>query len=361
MKTRNLILAIIALAMLGLASCKKETITLSSCDVWFPTEADTAFIDINADCDWSLSIDDNADWYSVAPTNSDSDNIGQLVVIAQPMENQEIRNSSFTILSKKGKTSVKVNVTQQKETITLSDYELWFPKEAGSKSIEIKANCKWTVGIDDGADWYTVAPMSGEPTNQGSIVVTTQAFDGNDFRSSSFTITSEHGRAVAKVYLSQNKLEFDEIINLVFGVSKIEHWNTDFFGQMIEDSYKHKEYDPFDTTKGYMMYFFEDGHGVQRDHHKDTVVYYAFTYDYNPSIQNLHIEFETVYDTLMESYDASVLTASEALFRFMHEYKPNWWERADMRKIGTITPDEKSSMMRAATKRKGKEGIFSIR
>ena len=63
----------------------------------------------------------------------------------------------------------------------------------------------------------------------------------------------------------------------------------------------------------------------------------------------------------MESYDASVLTASEALFRFMHEYKPNWWERADMRKIGTITPREKSLVMRAATKRKGNEGIFQIR
>ena len=107
-----------------------------------------------------------------------------------------------------------------------------------------------------------------------------------------------------------------------------------------------------------MMYFFEDGTGVQRDHHEDTAVYYLFTYDYNAANRNLHIEFETISDTLVENYDASVLTASEELFRFFHEYKPNWWERADMRKIGTITPGEKSLLKCAAKKRKEADGIF---
>ena len=360
MKTRNLFLAIIALAMLSLASCKKETITLSAYEVMCPVVGDTAFINITTNCGWTLSIDDNADWYTVSPNTSEHDTEGQLAIVVQPMTDQELRNSPFTILSENGKTSVKVNIMQKRETIILSDGELWFPKEAGSKTIEIKANSKWTVSIDDGADWYTVSPMSGDPTNQGSIVVTTQAFDGNDFRSSSFTITSEHGWCVAKVNLSQNKLEFDEIFNMVFGVSKVEHWNTDYFGQIVEDSYKQKEYNPFDTTTGYMMYFFEEGKGVQRDHHGDTAVYYAFDYVYNPVDRILHIEFETVGDE-PENYNPSVLTASESLFRFIHEYKPDWWERADMRKIGTITPGEKSSVMRAATKRKGNEGIFSVR
>ena len=109
-----------------------------------------------------------------------------------------------------------------------------------------------------------------------------------------------------------------------------------------------------------MMYFFEDGYGVQRDHHNDSVVYYAFNYVYDAEIRNLHIDFVTVTDSL-ESYDVSVLTASEELFRFIHEYKPNWWERANMLKVGTIDPTEKSLLMRVAKKRKGNEGIFRIR
>jgi len=200
--------------------------------------------------------------------------------------------------------------------------------------------------------------MSGE--NGSQIAVAVQPYEGEDYRSSSFTITSERGFCTAKVYLSQNRLEFEDIFNMVFGVSKIEHWNTDYFGQMIEDSYRLYEFNPYDTTGGYMMYFFEDGTGVQRDHHDNAAVYYAFTYDYDAANRNLHIEFETVTDA-PESYDVSVLTASEELFRFFHEYKPNWWERADMRKVGTINPAEKSLFMRAAKKRKGNEGIFRIK
>ena len=358
MKTKNLILAIIALAMLSLASCKKETITLSSYEVLCPAVGDTAYIDITSNCGWTLSIDDNADWYTVTPNTSENDFEGRLAIRVQPMENQEMRNSSFTILSERGKTSVKVNVVQKKEVIELSRYDLWFPKESSTKTLEITANCKWTVSIDDGADWYSVSPTSGETINQGSLTLSVQPYEGTDYRSSTFTITSEHGWRVAKVYVSQNKLELDEIFNMVFGVSKLEHWNTDYFGQIIEDSYKTWEYDPFDTTQGYLMYFFEDGTGVQRDHHKDTVVsYYAFTYDYNASNRMMHIEFETVGDE-PEDYDLSLLTASEELFRFMHEYKPNWWERADMRKIGTINSGEKSLLKRAAKKRQGMEGIF---
>ena len=141
---------------------------------------------------------------------------------------------------------------------------------------------------------------------------------------------------------------------------ELEHWNTDYYGQIIEDSYKHYEFDPYDTTMGYLMYFLEDGQGVQRDHHRDTAVYYAFTYEYNPVDQILHIEFVTTGDE-PESYDPHVLTASDSLYRFIHEYKPNFWERADMRKVGTYNPEGKADLRQKAIKRKKGEGIFGLR
>jgi len=347
-----------AVALLSLVGCKKETITLSKYDLLYSHEADTAVVDITANCDWTLCIDDNADWYTVSPMTSADEQQGFLTVVLQPMENQEYRSSSFTIVSAKGKTSVTVKVTQLKEVIELSKYDLWFPKEAETKTIDVAANCKWTVKVDDNADWYTVTPMSGE--NGGSLTVSVQPYEGSDYRSSSFTLTSEHGLTTARVHLSQNKLEFEEIYNMVFGVSKVEHWNSDYFGQMIEDSYMPYEFNPFDTATGYMMYFFEDGRGVQRDHHHNVAVYYSFTYDYDAANRNLHIEFDVVSDTL-ENYDVNVLTASEDLFRFIHEYKPGFWERADMRKVGTIEPEEKSLIMRAAKKRQGQDGVFKTK
>lgn len=246
----------------------------------------------------------------------------------------------------------------KKNSVLVSSQDVWFGLEAGTKTIEVTANCEWTVELKDDADWYTVTPTSGE--NDGTITVTVEALEDADYRGTMFVITSPGGHIRRTVFVSQNKLDFDGMVNKVFGVMELEHWNTDFFGQIIEDSYRHKIYDPYDTSTGYLMYFLENGKGVQRDHHNDTAVYYAFDYEYDPVNQILHIDFETITGA-PESYSPNVLTASDSLYRFRHEYKSNWWERADMRKVGVFNPDRDDHIRRAATKRKKEnEGIFKI-
>lgn len=232
---------------------------------------------------------------------------------------------------------------------------LWFDLNAGSQTFSFTTNCKWTIVKNDDADWYTISVMSGK--NDATITITVDALEDADFRGSSFVINSPGGHVYRTVFVSQNRLDFDGLYNKVFGFSSVEHWNTDFYNQMIEDSYKHKEYDPYDTATGYTMFFLEDGTGIQMDHHKDTAVYYVFNYEYNPINQILHISFETI-DEAPEDYNPQVLTASDSLFRFMHEWEPHSWERADMRKISTITPGQKSLLMRFAAKRKRGEPIL---
>ena len=46
------------LLMLGFAGCKKEKITLSRYELWFPSEASVQDIQLTANCDWTVSIDD---------------------------------------------------------------------------------------------------------------------------------------------------------------------------------------------------------------------------------------------------------------------------------------------------------------
>ena len=239
--------------------------------------------------------------------------------------------------------------------IRVSTQNLWFGLEAETQTLEITANCEWTITRNDNADWYTISQMSGK--KDGVISVTVEALEDGDYRGSTFVISSPGGHVRRTIFVSQNKLDFDGMVNKVFGVMELEHWNTDFFDQMIEDSYQHAIFDPYDTTTGYHMFFLENGHGIQRDHHDDTVVYYSFTYEYNPIDQILHIDFETVTGA-PESYSPNVLTASDSLYRFMHEYKSNFFERADMRKVGTYIPEEITRMRSVATKRKGGEGIF---
>lgn len=270
----------------------------------------------------------------------------------------------------------------KREKITLSMYEIWCPEEASVHDIQLTANCDWTISIDDDADWYTIRRSHDTTiyTEHGSmtyavidsthvvtsgsgsmsLAVVVESLEGVSTRSSSFTITSAKGKAQVQVRITQNTIEpveLTSISNLVFGVSNVAHWNTDYYGEVIEDSYKYKEYNPADTATGYMMFFFGDGTGVQKDSHSsDSSVYYLFTYDFDATNHNLHLEFEAI-DTV-EVYDAPVLTATLEVFRFMHEYKPNFWERADMKKIGTITVRQESLMKREAKKRKSGGGVF---
>ena len=241
--------------------------------------------------------------------------------------------------------------------LRVSTNDLRFDMEAGTQTLEITANCKWTVLKSDNADWYSIDMMSGK--GDAVITITVDAMEDADYRGSKFVISSPNGHIRRTVFVTQNKVDVFGMVNKIFGVMQLEHWNTDYFGQIIEDSYRLYEYDPYDTATGYLMYFFEDGQGIQRDHHKDTAVYYAFTYLYDPIEQTFHIEFETVTDA-PESYDPQVLTASDSLYRFMHEWKTDWWERADMRKVGTINPDAKAVLKHKATKRKEGEPIFQF-
>lgn len=270
----------------------------------------------------------------------------------------------------------------KKERITLSMYEIWCPSEASVHNIQLTANCGWTISIDDDADWYAIRRAHDTTvfTEHGSITysvvdttkivtsgsgsmtlaVVVEPLNNTTSRTSSFTITSAKGKAIVNVSISQNTdepAELTSISNLVFGVANVAHWNTDYFGEIIEDSYIYKEYNPADTSTGYMMFFFADGSGVQKDCHSgDSTVYYLFTYDFDAANHNLHIEFDAI-DTV-EVYDAPVLTATLEVFRFMHEYKPNFWERADMKKIGVITVRQENMMKRNAKKRKPGEGVF---
>jgi len=255
----------------------------------------------------------------------------------------------------------------KKEQITLSQYELWFPEAANVQDIQVTANCDWTISIDDNADWYVINNTTDASVMSGSgnatIAVVVEPLDNVLERTSSFTITSAKGKIQVKVTISQNTtepVELQSLTNMVFGVSNVAHWNTDYFDQVIEESYQSFDFDPNDTTTGFRMYFLEDGQGVQRDNMHSDPVYYLFQYSYDPIARNLHVEFETLSDTVSEVYDAPVLTAREDLFHFCHEYKPKFWERADMQKVGTVAAQEKSLIIRKAKKRDGKGPVFQF-
>jgi len=242
--------------------------------------------------------------------------------------------------------------------IRVSSQDIRFGLEADAQTFTITANCDWSIMREGNEDWYTISPMSGKATDS-IVTITVKDYSGGHYRGAKFVVNSPGGHVHRTVFVSQNKLDFYGIINKVFGATYIEHWNTDYYYQIIEDTYRTWTYDPFDTLVGRRMYFMEDGKGIQR-HVRDKdnmVIYYPFFYEYHPDVNIVHIEF-VLEDGGREKYDWEVLCASDSLFRTYHEYKKHWYERAEMRKVDVIHPEEKAFLMKQLTKRKGGEPIF---
>ena len=139
-------------------------------------------------------------------------------------------------------------------SILLSSQDLRFGLASESQTLTINANCKWTITKNDDADWYTISPMSGK-AKDSIVTVTVNDYSHGDFRGSSFVVNSPGSHIRRTVFVSQNKLDFDGLVNKVFGLTRLERWNTDYYGQIIEDEYDLDEYDPYDTTRGQRMYF----------------------------------------------------------------------------------------------------------
>ncbi len=128
----------------------------------------------------------------------------------------------------------------KEHALRVSTNNLWFGMDAESKTINITANCKWTVMKNDDADWYSIDMMSGK--NDATITITVKAMEDVDYRGSKFVISSPNGHIRRTVFVTQNKVDVYGMVNKVFGVMELEHWNTDYYGQIIEDSYKHYEF-----------------------------------------------------------------------------------------------------------------------
>ncbi|MCF0200310.1 MAG: BACON domain-containing protein [Bacteroidales bacterium] len=239
----------------------------------------------------------------------------------------------------------------KKETLNVSNGSLWFSAAEGEQTIVVTSDVAWTIQQNAADNWYSVSPTSGK-AGTTTLTIHADAYIGDDYRDARMTIVSEKRRTKVVVTITQNLLEFDNITNKVFGTKKVEHWNTDAFNALVEDSYKMAEYDPYDTATGYTMFFLEDNIGVQADHHKQPTVYYQFTYYFDAINRILHVEFESAVPGTMLVNNAQVVTASDQMFRFQHEYESRWWERAELKKIGTIHPDAKAALLRKTSPKK---------
>ena len=133
MKKHTLHLAIVALLLIaaaGFTSCvKKYEIHVPTNNLWFSMDAGSQPFDFTANCKWTITKNDDANWYSISTMSGEND--ATIIITVEALEDADFRGSSFVINSPGGKVNRTVFVTQNK-----MDFDGLYNKIFGVSSVE---------------------------------------------------------------------------------------------------------------------------------------------------------------------------------------------------------------------------------
>lgn len=325
-------------------SCHRENIDIYE-KVSFHSASETKIMEIVADCGWTVSKDDaSADWLSISPISGTKNDTAIYVTVDEYLENA-IRSTTFTVTSSKGNASKQVKVEQNGEYIKVTENILSFFSEAETKTITVTSNCDWTLSKENDSEFtsnfYTLSATSG---NIGSTDIDISV--SNNYTATNnlglVRLKSSSGNTETPVRVKQNGRNESNITSTVWGVFKYERWNTDYFNNILEETYNVSNYVPTNfNSPGWTMYFLKNNHGEQSDRKYNesgdlVQVFYPFDYEYDTTTHLLHITFESEDPEVNEFYDTEVLTLTDTLFVIQDEYREHFFEKASMRKVGYV-------------------------
>ena len=349
-------------------SCHQENIAIID-KVSYKSDSETKLLQIDANCGWTVSKDDaSANWLSISPISGTKKDTAIAVTVDEYLENA-IRSTTFTVTSSKGNATKQVKIEQNGEYIKVTENILSFFSEAETKTITITSNCDWTLEKENNEDFtssfYTLSTNSG---NVGTTEMNVSVADNYTYTNNLglIKLKSDSGNTETPVRIKQNGRNESNITATVWGVFKYERWNTDYFNNVLEETYTVTNYVPTNfNSPGWTMYFLRNNHGEQSDRkyndNGDLVqVFYPFDYQYDTLTHLLHIVFESEDPEIIESYDTEVLTLTDTLFVIQDEYREHFFEKASMRKIGYVQENKNTTSPRKIGTKKHGHPLFDL-
>lgn len=367
MKRHIIAMAAILLAIVA-TSCHKENISIID-KVSYRSDSETKLLQIIANCGWTASVDDpTVDWISISPVSGTKSDTAIAVTVSEYLENN-IRSASFTVTSSKGNASRQVTIEQNGEYIKVTENILSFFSDAESKTITVTSNCDWTLGKESNSDFttdfYTASPTSGNVGSTDLNITVSNNFATTNYLGL-FRLKSSSGNTETPVRVKQNGRNDSNITSSVWGVYQYERWNTDYYNNILEETYTTSNYVPTNfNSPGWTMYFLKNNHGEQSDrkYNNDNVliqVFYPFDYQYDTLTQKLHIVFESEDPEVNEYYDTDVLTLNDSIFIIQDEYRDHFFEKASMRKVGYVDEKSVGSSPRKTGRKKPGHPLFEL-
>lgn len=221
----------------------------------------------------------------------------------------------------------------KKQHLYLSKNYAFFAPVGGLRSIRVSSDNHWTVQIADHPEWLSVSPMEG---NDGDVLsIRAEEYKELSERSALITVTSENGKVKKTIRVTQRPIEIADLTNKWWFMHFYERWETDFYNDSIEDSYRSWTYWAEPEYDNWFFYFLDDSTGYEfwaKKHSQDTVVF-TFNYVYYPLEDSLYINYETDSADVVEDYLTIVEQLDEESFIFRNEWAEHRFERLTMANV----------------------------
>lgn len=223
----------------------------------------------------------------------------------------------------------------KKQHIIISKAALTYTYSGGNDVFQITADCGWEVsGM---TNWITVNPTTGN--GDGNVVVTVNRNTSGQDRNATLMITSENGKVRKSIQVIQVKADINAIIRKVWFTLTDERWDSDYFNQVIPDSYRIYRYYSNDEFEHWFFYFIDNSTGYQVRTYQGDTIYYPYTFTFYPDVDSLDISFEVIGDsTIMEDYHTIIHQLNNEFFVFSHAYRPHQFEKVT---TANVTGDSK--------------------
>ena len=150
--------------------------------------------------------------------------------------------------------SVLTTSCGKKQHIVISKASMVYSYSGGNDVFRIEADCNWEVV--GAANWFTVNPTMG--SKDGNVVVTVARNNSLQDRNATLYVVSENGKVKKSIDIIQTSADINVIINKVWFTLTDERWDTDYFNQVIPESYRSYSYYSNAGYENWFFYFLEN-------------------------------------------------------------------------------------------------------
>lgn len=291
--------------------------------------------------------------YVTVPSDTDVTNLTPIIVVSEKatvnpgsgMPMDFTLPVTYTVTAEDGsQVTYMVYVTVMSNesrilTFTFEDLEVEAVIDEDLKKVE--ATVSWEtdvttlVPIITISKKATISPASGVPTDFTNPVV--------------YTVTAEDGSQTdytAIVTIEAPAISDKPFVG-IWGVEKIEYYNSDYYGNPILATLQTYEYTLGDSNDGMDLVFREDNTGELRDRSRDTIydgddiiicpdttLVTGFTYSYDAQTATLYLNMEYVH-----TFRMNIVDLERDSFVYENEYATDYVEKAYLKRL-SYTPDK---------------------